>query len=191
MQARADGAERTRQRILRAAFDLAHEKMSLEIVFADIAARAEVSVQTILRHFGSRDGLFDAVADFARKEIAEERGAPIGDVDAAVRVLFDHYELRGDAVLRFLGQESFDERIRQVTERGRSMHRDWVERVFAPQLAGYPAGDRAALTDLLVVATDVYTWKLLRRDRALGLKSARARVRHLITAIVGAPGKAP
>jgi AcrR family transcriptional regulator len=190
MHARADGAARTRQRILRAAFDLSHEKMSLEIVFADIAERAEVSVQTILRHFGSRDGLFDAVAAFARREIAEERVAPIGDVDAAVRVLFDHYEFRGDAVLRFLGQESFDERIRQVTERGRSMHRDWVERVFAPQLAAHPAGDRAALTDLLVVATDVYTWKLLRRDRALGLKSARARVRHLITAIVGAPGKA-
>ena len=186
MQARAAGVAHTRQRILRAAFDLAHEKMSLEIVLADIAERAEVSVQTILRHFGSRDGLLDAVADFACREIASERVAPIGDVNAAVRVLFDHYELRGDAVLRFLGQESFDERIRQVTARGRSVHRDWVARVFAPQLAAHP-GERAALTDLLVVATDVYTWKLLRRDRALGLQSARARVRQLITAIVGAP----
>ncbi len=187
MQARAAGVAQTRLRILRAAFDLSHEKMSLEIVFADIAERAEVSVQTILRHFGSRDGLFDAVANFARREIAEERVAPIGDVNAAVRVLFDHYERRGDAVLRFLGQESFDERILQVTARGRSVHRDWVERVFAPQLTAHPAGERAALTDLLVVATDVYTWKLLRRDRALGLQSARARVRQLITAIVEAP----
>ncbi|HTC23208.1 MAG TPA: TetR/AcrR family transcriptional regulator [Gemmatimonadales bacterium] len=191
MQARAAGVVQTRQRILRAAFDLSHEKMSLEIVFTDIAERAGVSVQTILRHFGSRDRLLDAVAAFARREIAQERVAPIGDVDAAVRVIFDHYERRGDAVLRFIGQESFDERIRQVTERGRSMHRDWVERVFAPQLAAHPARDRAALTDLLGVATDVYTWKLLRRDRALGLQSARARVRQLITAIMSKPREAP
>ena len=50
----------------------------------------------------------------------------------------------------------------KLTDAARPMHRAWVARAFAPV-------DRAdeALIDLLVVATDVYTWKLLRRDRGL------------------------
>ncbi len=187
MRARADAVADTRRRILQAAFDLSGEKLSLEIVLADVAERAGASVQTILRHFGSREALFDALTTFAHAQIVAERAAPAGDVPAAVQVIFSHYEARGDAVLRFLAQELWDERVKEVTERGRRTHRAWVQAVFAPQLAPTPAADREALTDLLVVATDVYTWKLLRRDRGLGLQSARARVRQLITAIVGAP----
>jgi len=51
---------------------------------------------------------------------------------------------------------------------------------------------REELTDLLVVATDVYTWKLLRRDRGLDRPTAEARVRHLIVAVLahGVPSRA-
>jgi AcrR family transcriptional regulator len=189
MTARADAAAQTRRRIVRAAFELSHEKLSLEIVLADVAERAGVSVQTVLRHFGSRDGLFEAVAAFAREEVAEERAAPVGDIAAAVEVIFDHYEARGDMVLRLLGQEFSDERVRMVTEQGRRMHREWVGQVFAPQLGDRAEADRDALTDLLVVATDVYTWKLLRRDRRLDRGQAQARVRHLIDAVLATVGE--
>jgi AcrR family transcriptional regulator len=185
MRARADGVADTRQRILQAAFDLSGERMSLEIVLADVAGRAGVSVQTILRHFGTREALFDAVGDFARATVAAERAAPAGDVPAAVKVLFSHYEARGDATLRFLAQEFWDERARSVTERGRGLHRDWVRTVFAPQLAARPEASREALTDLLVVATDVYTWKLLRRDSGLPRETAQRRVLDLIRALLG------
>jgi AcrR family transcriptional regulator len=186
MRARADAVADTRRRILQAAFDLSGEKLSLEIALADVAERAGVSVQTILRHFGSREALFDALAAFADAEIVAERAAPAGDVPAAVQVIFSHYEARGDMVLRFLGQELSDERVKQVTDRGRRMHRDWVQAVFAPQLAARPAASREALTDLLVVATDVYTWKLLRRDKNLGRRAAEQRVRHMIAALLAA-----
>lgn len=184
MRARAAASEETRRRILSATMELFHEKMTLEIVLADIARRAGVSVQTILRHFSTRDGLFDATEAFAREQITEERATPAGDVPAAVRVLLDHYERRGDAVLRLLGQEFFDARAQRVTDQGRRVHRSWVEGVFAPQLAAHPESDRAALTDLLVVATDVYTWKLLRRDRSLDRAQTEQRVLHLINALL-------
>ncbi len=58
------------------------------------------------------------------------------------------------------------------------MHRAWVEEVFAPYLD--VADDREELTDLLVVATDVYTWKLLRRDRRLGRDRTERRMRRLV-----------
>ena len=186
MRARADAVADTRHRILQAAFALSSEKLSLEIVLADVAQRAEVSVQTILRHFGSREALFEAMTTFARAQIVAERAAPAGDVPAAVQVIFSHYETRGDAVLRFLGQELWDDRVKQVTERGRRVHREWVQAVFAPQLDARPAASREALTDLLVVATDVYTWKLLRRDKNLDRHTAEQRVRHLIDALLAA-----
>jgi AcrR family transcriptional regulator len=187
MRARADAVAGTRRRILQAAFELSAEVLWLEIALADVAERAGVSVQTILRHFGSREALFEALRTFAHAQIVAERATPAGDAAAAVQVIFSHYEARGDAVLRFLGQELWDERVKQITEQGRRTHRAWVQAVFAPQLAARPSAGREALTDLLVVATDVYTWKLLRRDKNLDRRTAERRVRYMIDALLAAP----
>src|ERR1700710_3090680 len=112
---RSASAAQTQGRILQAVLELSTEKLTVEIVLADVAARSGVTVQTILRHFGSRDGLFDAAVTFATAEVEAERMTPIGDVAEAIRVIIDHYEARGDWVLALLGQERSDERIRSVT----------------------------------------------------------------------------
>ena len=188
MKARAAAAQETTRQVLRAAAALLWEKLSPEITLADVAERAGVSVQTILRHFGTREKLLAAAEDFLREEIRAERRAPEGDIPAAVRAIFDHYELRGDAVLRMLAQEHWNDHIRAINDSGRSQHSQWVEAVFAPQLAARAESERerAALVDLLVVATDVYTWKLLRRDRGLARDEAEAGVKRLIAAILTA-----
>ena len=67
---------------------------------------------------------------------------------------------------------------------GRRMHREQIAEVFAPQLATRPAAQQQIFVDLLVVATDVYTWKLLRRDRGLDQATVEARVRQLIAGIL-------
>ena len=84
-----------------------------------------------------------------------------------------------------LGQELFDDTFRENMDFGRRMHREHITEVFAPQLAQRPTANREALIDLLVVATDVYTWKLLRRDRGLDQPTTEARVRQLIASILG------
>lgn len=184
MTGRAEAAAATRQRILQSTLDLALEKIAMEITLDDIATRAGVTVKTVLRHFGSRDGLFAELEEFATAQIRRERAAPAGDVVAAVHATFDHYERLGDAVLRLLGQELFDDKLRESMDGGRRLHREQIAQVFAPQLAAHPAADRDALLDLLVVATDVYTWKLLRRDRGLDRPTAEERVRQLIAGLL-------
>ncbi|MCW3817384.1 TetR/AcrR family transcriptional regulator [Micromonospora sp. DR5-3] len=183
--ARAASAARTRQRIVDATVALVRRQASVEIVLTDVAESAQVSVQTVLRHFGSRDGLFEAAAAQAVQQVSAERRAPAGDVGAAVAALFDHYDRWGEVMLRFLAREAHDPKVYAVTEQGREFHRDWVGQVFAPMLAARPAGAREAVTDLLVIATDLYTWKLLTRDRRLAREQAEARVRQLIAAILG------
>ena len=188
MTSRARAVEETRRRILEASVDLHGERLVADISLDDIAERAGVSVQTVLRHFGSRAGLVEASVEHARAEVEAERRAPVGDVAAAVRAIVDHYELRGDGVLVMLAQESHQELMARVTADGRRLHRAWVEQVFAPYLD--TSEDPAALADLLVVATDVYTWKLLRRDRGLGRDLTETRIHHLVRSLLGKAGPA-
>jgi hypothetical protein len=71
-----------------------------------------------------------------------------------------------------LAQEERIPALRPLAARGRAEHREWVARMFAP-------GDRL---DVAVVATDVYTWKLLRRDRGLSRRATAAAMRALLSA---------
>lgn len=183
MRARAETTAQTRTRILRATVDACRDTMSFDFGLAEVAARAGVSVQTVLRHFGSKDGLLDAMQPFAEAEVLEDRRAPVGDVAAVVQAIAGHYERTGDWTVAMLAGEGRDERVRRVTDRGRRLHRDWVKAVFAPQLTRAP-GDAEALIDLLVVGTDVYTWKLLRRDRNLTQAQVERRLLRMITAVL-------
>jgi AcrR family transcriptional regulator len=183
MRARADAVAQTREQILEAGMALSEEKLSFAIGLADVAQRAGVTVRTVLRHFGSRDGLFEALISFAREQVIQERETPIGDTARATHTIVGHYELRGDLVMRMLEAETVDGRIAKHVAKGRRMHRDWVRTVFAPQLAD--AADAKTLEDLLVVATDVYTWKLLRRDAGLSRARTEERTHTLIRRLVG------
>jgi AcrR family transcriptional regulator len=184
MRSRADQVERTRQRILRTTLGLAFSRPLVGIALPEIAERAGVSVQTILRQFGSRDSLFDSTERFAEREVLAERETVPGDVDHAIETIVEHYERRGDGVLLLLGQESWEPRAARITASGRALHRDWVVRAFDPLLPTGDAPEREALVDLLVVATDVFTWKLLRRDRGHSVSETGMRMRRMVAALL-------
>ncbi|GAB3763677.1 AcrR family transcriptional regulator [Nocardioides ginsengisegetis] len=183
MGARAEAVAETRRRIIDALFDLGRERMFPDISLEDVADAAGVSVQTILRHFKSRAGLAEATMDHAITTVTEERHAPVGDVDAAVAVIIGHYEDRGHTALMMLAQESSDPQVAELTRRGRAMHRTWVREVFAPFV-----GPRDPLIDLLVVATDVYTWKLLRLDRRYSRTRTERLMHRMVTSLLEGSG---
>jgi AcrR family transcriptional regulator len=178
MSARAKAVEQTRQRILEATLELSATHRIAAISLDDVATAAGVSVQTVLRQFGSRAALIDATVIHADGVITEERRTLAGDARGAVAVVLEHYERRGDAVLLLLAQEIDDPVVRGMTARGKRLHRAWVEEVFAP------FGPDDATVDLLVVATDVYTWKLLRHDRGLSRPQTEARMVTLVQALL-------
>jgi AcrR family transcriptional regulator len=182
MTSRARAADETRTRILDACVALHGERLSRDVGLEDIAGRASVTVQTVLRHYRSRTGLMEAVAERVRRDVVEERRAPVGDVHAAVRAVVQHYEERGDQVLLMLAQEEHEELMREAVVQGRRMHRAWVEEVFAPYLE--TAANPDELTDLLAVASDVYVWKLLRRDRGLSRDQTVLSMLHLVSSLL-------
>jgi hypothetical protein len=111
----------------------------------------------------------------------------VWEVDAVVRYLGAHYEDAGDLVLRLLSEERRLAVAAEIVSRGRKLHRDWVARTFAPWLEPLDPSARRRRHALLVAATDVYTWKLLRRDARLGRPQYELAVRELLDSIGGLP----
>ena len=187
MKTRAAAAARTRAGIVEASIALYYDGAGARSTLEQIAGRAGVTVQTVLRHFGSRAALGEIAREEALRRVREERRTPPGDPDRAVEAVFDHYELRGRSVLSLLAQETLTGE--PDLSGGRREHRRWVAEVFEPQLAGYAPDRRQELIEELVVTTDVYTWKLLRVDGRLNRPRAEGRVREMIAALLGTAGE--
>ena len=175
MELRAAAAEATRERILEAAGEAFLESWYDDVTLAAVAKRAGVSGQTVINHFGGKEGLFTAVQARFHEEIVNRRYAPApGDVGGIVVALVEDYEATGDAVIRLLALEEKVPALQPVIAVGREGHREWVETMFgAPELVPE-----------LVVATDVYSWKLLRRDQGLSREETAAAIRRIIEALL-------
>lgn len=173
----------TRRGILEATRLLGVDDLNLDPTLDQVAGRAGVSVQTVLRHFGSRSTLLDAVHRYGLEETRMERRAATSDPESAIDSLLAHYEAQGDFALALLARESTDPRAAEITTAGRALHRQWVTDAFAQRLPADP-GRRDALVDLLVVATDVFAWKLLRHDRSHPLPVVRERVLAMVEALL-------
>lgn len=185
MTARAAKAEATKARIRAAAVDLYCNAPLEDFTLEAVAGRAQTTVQTVLRIFGSKDELiYAALAEMAAGGVFLKPAAP-GDVKAAVSAFFDIYELVGDLVMQRLNEERRRPALKPALDQGRENHRDGVRTAFAPQLERLQGAARAQLLTMLAVITDVYVWKLLRRDMALGRPAAEAIVRKMILGVTG------
>jgi AcrR family transcriptional regulator len=180
MRERLRAVERTRARVLQAAYGLWLEQPYDEVTLEAVAVAAGVSRQTVHRQFGSKEDLLVAVIDWrrSREEEADRRLEP-GDVDAAVRQQVDRYEEMGDAVVRFLGMEGRIAAVDYLLQHGRDAHRRWIEEIFDRFLpASGEDREHAVLT--LYAVTDVMVWKLLRRDFGRSRSQTEASIRQLV-----------
>lgn len=182
---RERAAERTRERILDAAFDRVSREYYDDVTLDQVAADAGVTVQTVLRRFGSKEGLIRAIIEARTPAVTAQRdAAPVGDVAGAVANLFDHYEEIGDLVMLLLRQEERVAPFGEVTAYGRAYHEQWVDRVFAPWLSRRTGDDRRVLHDQLVALCDTYVWYLLRRQQRLSRADAQRAVAEMVTRLL-------
>jgi AcrR family transcriptional regulator len=191
MKARAEKAAATKERIIKSAADLIVEHTLDGLTLEAVAERADVAARTILRIFGGKEQLFAAAINFERRRGHGELHP--GDIEASVAVLFDDYERIGDAVILRLADEGRVPSLDALLKSGRVNHRRWIEESFAPQLSKRDKSDRAELINALLVATDVYAWKLLRRDFALSRRAAESVIRMIVHSLVegGGDGSVP
>jgi AcrR family transcriptional regulator len=179
--ARKRSEERTKTRLLDAATRVFFEGDWTSTSLERIAEEAGVSKQTLLRHFGSREGLARAAFERERAVVVSQRAAaPVGDVAGAVDNLLDHYEAFGDRALKLEALPP-DGAGSEFVREGRELHYLWVETVFSP-LLGPSSLRRSRRLAALIAICDVHTWRVLARH--LGLERTEVRA-TLILAIDG------
>jgi AcrR family transcriptional regulator len=184
MGARAEATQATGGRVLDAALALFTDHPYQEVSLEAVAERAQVTKQTVLRRFRSKEALFVAALQQAAEDTTSQRdAAPVGDIAGAVTNVVEHYERSGANRLRFLAQEDAIPIVAENVREGRAYHASWVERTFAPLLPerNGPARQRRLAT--LIALTDVYMWKLLRQDLKLSRAATERTLIELIQAL--------
>jgi AcrR family transcriptional regulator len=182
--ARAEAREHTRDALLDAAIDEFYGDRWQQTSLEALSARAGVTKQTLLRHFGSKDGLLMQALIRSASEVFDQRwSAPAGDVEGAVANLLDHYEAWGERALRIgAWQGSAAGALAGLSQMARQLHYDWVGYVFAPWLEGLEDGAHARRRGTLIALCDVQTWWLLHND----LGFARAELHVTLTRAIEA-----
>ena len=165
MTQRAELAAQTPQIILKALVELWLEYPIHEITLDKVAEQSGITVRTILRKYGTREGLFEAaiLEDVtAIQSIKDE--AQIGNIPQAVSVLMKEYEATGPAAIRTLAAENEIPIVGQILKHAREMHMKWCIRVFGLYLPPKSNENYHWLLGAIYAATDVNKWKLLRID---------------------------
>jgi AcrR family transcriptional regulator len=184
MSARADAAAETGRKIIAAVTELWREKSLEDITLQEVADRAGVTVQTVIRRFGSKEGLIEAAIASGETGVRDDQDeVPAGDIEQALDYVLAHYERDGAAVLRTLALEDKLPAAQRLAEYGRLVHREWCARVFAPYLPAVDGATYPVQLDAFVAATDLYLWKLIRRDLGRTVEQTRQAMATLLYAL--------
>ncbi|MCJ2053794.1 TetR/AcrR family transcriptional regulator [Methylobacterium sp. J-070] len=163
--ARAAATDRLQQRIVEVFFDFMLTTYLDDITLDAVAAAAGTTRQTVIRMFGGKEKLVAVAWHSAKTRILSTRVVPPKATTAQIaQALVKDYESTGDMLVRFLSQEDRYPDIGAMLNVGRNGHRTWIAETFADHLDGLSDALRERRIDQLVAVTDLYVWKLFRRD---------------------------
>jgi AcrR family transcriptional regulator len=183
--ARAESQKRTREALLHAAVERFLADRWDQATIGTIAADAGVTKQTLLRHFGSKAGLFEQAMLRDYEQVRAQRwAAPPGDLGAAVDNLLDHYEAWSDYAVRIADAAVESDVLVALRARARQLHYDWVEHAFGPRLDALGAVARSRCRNMLIAICDVNTWRLLSHDLGLSRQETRATLLEAIERLI-------
>ncbi|QGN32269.1 TetR/AcrR family transcriptional regulator [Microlunatus sp. Gsoil 973] len=190
--ARAKAFQQTRMTILRvAAEELFNERWYDEVSLTDVARAAGVSQQTVINHFGSKEGLYLAgIVELIGPEIERYRSrARPGELTSIINTAVGDYEKTGLGAMRMRAQAERSDGVAEAVRYGRQFHRAWIEKVFAPQLASAGTDRAPVVAGLLVTILDVATWHQLRYLDGRSVTRTKSDLRHLIEGVLTRAGQ--
>jgi AcrR family transcriptional regulator len=184
MRARAESARATYRRIMDAAKALFVERWYDEVTLEQVAEHADVSKQTVLRRFGSKEALFAAVADeLAERQTARLARVPEGDLAKAAAALTAEHERSGLTTIRLAALEHRFPALAPVLEQGRKRRRAWIEQTLAGLLPARSSQDYPRRLAIVMDVTSASTWGMLRLESRLSRKETERAVHELLVAV--------
>jgi AcrR family transcriptional regulator len=166
---REEQATRTRERILEAVMALLAEVGSQGVTMATIAARAGVSEPTIYRHFGSREGLHEAIDRHFTAEVGLPPVPPrVEDLPETTAALFARFQDHAEVVRAALRAGV----TREMRERGRRARNQKMRELLSEQCAHLSAAEAKAVAAVYRVIISWETWETLTGEQ--GVEAADA-----------------
>ncbi len=182
MTARAEAVQRTGTRItdamLRRFAELPYDQIRLE----DVAEDAGVTVQTLVRRFGSKHGLLAATVQREQTRLAEERAEAMGhDPSITLRRLITYYEHYGLLILKLYAEAHQAPGVPEHAERARAYHVNWCRQAFADALRAIEEPSLRVRREAQIVALcDAHTWRILRFDGHLSMRQTESAIAELL-----------
>lgn len=169
--------------MIQSAFDLWAEGGFEAVTLQGVADRSEVSLKTVVRHFGTKEGLFTAclAVSVAREEGARE--VEPGDVAGVVAILAERYEALAETTVRNAEIEFRYPIMAEWVARSRASHAAWLARAFAPWLPAEGA-ERTRRLMALYWATEIRSWWAVRHAFGHDRPTAEAVMRTTLDALV-------
>jgi AcrR family transcriptional regulator len=165
MMARADQVARNDRKIMDAVADLWLELPLPELTLEKVAEKSGVTVRTILRKFGSKEGLIKTSIENNGDRFTQNRMQVIpGDLPGILDALLEEYERMGDAMIRTLTVEFQFPSTAELLIKARLIHREWCEMVFRPFLPERLSDTYETILSSFIASTEFYLWKLMRKD---------------------------
>lgn len=162
-----------RQRMIHAVFELIDRGSFGEVTLQGVADEAGVSLKTVVRHFGSKEGLLRQAMDEARGVEEDNRSVPVGDLDAVCRVLAERYEVMAEQIYRTGDVELTYHWLSDWVQMARTSHLDWLAEAFDPWLPA-EGPEREDRLMCLFSATEIRSWWAIRQRFAYSPERARA-----------------
>jgi AcrR family transcriptional regulator len=180
--AREEAQQRTRDALIDAANDAFFSDHWPKASLDALSAKAGVTKQTLLRHFGSKDELLVQALVRGATQVRDQRwSTPTDDIPGAVENLLEHYDAWGERSIRISAwQTNRPQALALLSRAARHIHHEWVDHAFAAWLDGLPNDARTERRAALIAVCDVQTWWTLSHN----LELPRAQVRTILTDLI-------
>lgn len=180
---RATDVDERRAAAVEAAFAVWSELGFDGVTLQGVADRAGLSLKSVVRYFGTKEGLFRACLEVSVAREQGMRDVPAGDVAAVVRTLSERYEAIAERIVRNAEIEFRYPVMAEWVARVRASHTEWLARAFAPWL---PTSGRVRKERLgaLFWATEIRSWWALRHALGHDRASTERVMRSMLDALV-------
>lgn len=173
--ARAEARERTRDALIDAAAEAFFSGRWEQVALTEMAVRAGVTKQTLLRHFGSKQALLEQMLQQGYDQVREQRwAASTDDVPGAVDNLLEHYEQFGERAMAIGSGAVSSPAVAELGRVARQVHYDWIDHAFGRRLKRKPEQARARCRVALIALCDVQVWWIWSHDLGLAGGEVRA-----------------
>ncbi|MBK6580041.1 MAG: TetR/AcrR family transcriptional regulator [Sandaracinaceae bacterium] len=188
MGARAESAALTRERVLDAAAACFGEQDYDAVSLREIAERAGVGLQTVVRTAGSKEALFAEVAErFLATMMAGFEPGRVDDWRSALRQLMTFYEAHGDQSIRVMAHEHRVPGVRQYVQRSRELQAAWLQARHGDAFAALTATEKKRRVAMVLTLTGGRTWYTLRREHGLSASETHRAIEEQLEALLALP----